>query len=160
MSSVKPVPAGYHTLTPTLVVDNSKAAIEFYKKAFGATNEELCMSPDGKCMHAEIKIGDSILMLNDEFKDFGCMSAKSLGASPQSIYMYVENVDQTFENAVKAGATVTMPLTDQFWGDRYGQVQDPFGHKWSIASRVENLTKEELEQRQKECFKQPAGAKK
>lgn len=160
MSKVKPIPAGYHSLTPTLTVHNAKEAIAFYKKAFNAEELDICAGPDGKVMHAEIKIGDSILMLNDEFPEYGCRSAKTLGASPQGIFLYVEDVDATFDRAVKSGATAIMPLQNQFWGDRYGQVQDPFGHKWSIASRVEELTKEEIERRQKEWLKQPACAKK
>src|SRR5262249_12193599 len=123
MAKVDPIQKnkGYHTITPALTVSDAKAAIEFYKKAFGAEEREICMGPDGKkVVHAEVKIGNSIIMINDEFKEMGCVGPASLGGSPVTLHLYVENVDTFFDRAVKAGAKVTMPVADQFWGDRYG----------------------------------------
>lgn len=145
---------GYHSVTPTLTVSDAKAAIEFYKKAFGAEEREVCLGPDGKqVMHAEIKIGDSIIMLNDEFPKMGCVGPQALGGSPVSLFIYVENVDVLFDRAVKAGATVTMPVGDQFWGDRFGQLVDPFGHKWGIATHIADPTPEEIKKAQEEWAK-------
>ncbi len=154
MSKVDPIPKGYHTLTPALTVSDAKAAIEFYKKAFNAEQREICFGPDGqKVMHAEIKIGDSIIMLHDEFPQMGCVGPKALGGSPVSLFLYVENVDASFDRAVKAGAKVTMPVADQFWGDRFGQVEDPFGHKWGISTHIADLTPEEVKKGQEEWQK-------
>lgn len=146
---------GFHTITPGLTVSDAKAAIAFYKKAFGAEeNGDICLGPDGKqVMHAEVKIGDSIIMINDEFPKMGCVGPNALGGSPVSLFIYVDNVDAVFDRAVKAGATVTMPVADQFWGDRYGQVVDPYGHKWGISTHIADPTAEEIKKAQEEWTK-------
>jgi uncharacterized glyoxalase superfamily protein PhnB len=143
MSKVKAIPEGYHSLTPFLSLKGADQAIEFYKKAFGAEERGRFAGPDGKIMHAEIKIGDSIVMLGEAMMD-----APSSG----NVHLYVENADAAFERAVKAGATVKMPLADQFWGDRYGVVTDPFGQKWSIASHKEDVPMEEMRKRAAALF--------
>lgn len=154
MSKVDAIPKGYHTITPGLAFKNTKAAIEFYKKAFGAEQiHDLCLDPSGKVMHAEMKMGTSIFMLNDEFPDWGCVSAETLKNSPISLYVYVENVDQAFDKAVKAGAKEVMPVADTFWGDRVGQVVDPFGYRWSISTHVKDMTPEEMKKGQEEWQK-------
>ncbi len=142
--SVKPIPDGYHTLTPFLTVRDAERAIEFYKNAFGAESRGVMKGPDGKVMHAEIKIGDSVVMLSDEFPDFGSVSPQGLGGSPMGLHIYVDDVDSSFDRAVKAGAQVEMPVMDQFWGDRYGRLKDPFGHKWSIATHTKDLSMDEM----------------
>ena len=142
--SVKPIPEGYHTLTPFLTVRNAERAIEFYKQAFGAQERGVAKGPDGKVMHAEVKIGDSVIMLSDEFPEFGSLSPQSVGGSPMGLHIYIENVDAAFDRAVKAGAQVEMPVADQFWGDRYGKLKDPFGHKWSIATHVKDMSEDEM----------------
>jgi len=142
--SVKPIPEGYHTLTPFLTVRNAERAIEFYKQAFGAQERGVAKGPDGKVMHAEVKIGDSVIMLSDEFPEFGSLSPQSVGGSPMGLHIYIENVDAAFDRAVKAGAQVEMPVSDQFWGDRYGKLKDPFGHKWSIATHVKDMSADEM----------------
>jgi PhnB protein len=144
---VKPVPDGYHTATPYLIVKGAAKAIEFYKQAFGATEVERMEMPDGKIAHAEIKIGDSIIMLGDEAPQHGTRGPKSLGGSPCGLYLYVEDVDQTFNRAITAGATATMAVKDQFYGDRNGSLVDPFGHTWYVATRQENLSMDEIRQR-------------
>jgi uncharacterized glyoxalase superfamily protein PhnB len=144
MSAVKPIPEGHYTITPHIVVRDGSRAIEFYKQAFGA--EEIAPShkmPDGKVGHAELKIGNSIIYLCDEFEGMS-RSPQSLGGSPVTLHVYVENVDEVFDRAVQAGATVQMPVAEQFWGDRYGKLIDPFGHEWSIATHVKDLTHEEV----------------
>ncbi len=147
MGTVNKNPKGLHTVTPGLTVNDAKGAIEFYKKAFGAVEGKISMGPDGKqVMHAEIKIGDSVIMLNDEFKDMGCLSAKSLGGSPVTIYLQVDDADMCFERAIKAGAKEVMPLADQFWGDRFGQVADPYGITWGISTHVKDVTPEEMKE--------------
>ncbi|MEE8143413.1 MAG: VOC family protein [Planctomycetota bacterium] len=143
---VKAVPDGFRTVTPHLIVNDGNAAIEFYKRAFNA--EELCRmpGPEGKVMHAELKIGDSVVMLADEFG--GASAApKSLNGTTFTCHLYVEDADAAFQRAVEAGAQVIMPVTDMFWGDRYGKVKDPFGHEWSVATHTEDLTPEEITQR-------------
>ncbi len=150
--SVKPIPDGYHTLTPFLTIRDAAKAIEFYKSAFGAQERGVMKAPDGKVMHAELKIGDSIIMMSDEFPDFGAVSPQSLGGSASGLHIYVENVDAAFDRAVKVGATVEMPVMDQFWGDRYGRLKDPFGHKWSIATHTKDLTADEMNQGMKEAM--------
>ena len=130
MANVKPVPDGYHTVTPHLVVRDAAKAIEFYKKAFGAKETFRMPGPDGKLMHAEIQIGDSMVMLADEFPEYGTKSPQALGGSPVNILLYVENADKVFQQAVAAGATVTMPLADQFWGAKFGMLTDRFGKSW------------------------------
>jgi PhnB protein len=143
------IPEGYRTLTAGLVVDNAAAAIEFYKRAFGAQELYRMPSPDGKGIwHAEIQIGDSRLMVNDEFPEMDANRApKSLGGTTASVHLYVEDADAAFQRAVDAGANVAMPLGDTFWGDRYGQVTDPFGHLWGIATHVEDVSPEEMQLR-------------
>jgi len=148
----KSIPDGFHTITPHLVVSDAGKAIEFYKKAFGAQEIERFMRPDGSAvMHAELKIGNSMLMLGSEFPPH-CLSPKSRGGTSVSLYLYVENADTTFDGAVKAGCTVKMAMTDQFWGDRYGQVEDPFGHEWSIATHKKDLTKDQINANAKAFF--------
>ena len=146
-SPVKAIPDGYHTATPYLIIKGAASAIEFYKKAFGAKELMRLAQPDGQIGHAEIKIGDSPIMLADEYPEMGYRSPQSLGGSPVSILLYVENVDALFDQAVAAGGKVTMPVKDQFYGDRSGTLSDPFGHVWTIASRKENLSPEEIQNR-------------
>jgi uncharacterized glyoxalase superfamily protein PhnB len=143
--SVKPIPDGMHTVTPHLVCAGAAAAIEFYKKAFDATELSRVPSEDGKLMHASVRIGDSVVMLNEEMPEWGSFGPKSLKGSAVTIHLYVENADAVFEQAVAAGAKVTMPLDDMFWGDRYGKVEDPFGHQWSIGTHVRDVSPEEMQ---------------
>ncbi|MGC4006732.1 MAG: VOC family protein [Pirellulales bacterium] len=156
--SVPPIPPGMEGLIPHLVCENCNAAIDFYVKAFGAT--EICRmpSPDGKrLMHAEIKLGDAIVFLADDFPEYcGGKSAnpKALGGTPISIHRYVPSVDAAMDKAVSAGATVEMPAMDMFWGDRYGVIVDPFGHKWSFATHLKEMTAEEMAAASKEAFAQ------
>jgi len=156
--AVKAVPEGTHTITPHLVVVGAEQALEFYKKAFGAQVAGVHKTPDGKVMHAEFKIGDSKLMLNDEFPGMGSLSPKTLGGSPVVLNLYLDDIDKIFNQAVSAGATVTMPLANQFWGDRYGQIKDPFGHIWALGQHVEDVAPEEMERRAREAFAQMAKA--
>jgi PhnB protein len=144
--AVKPVPDGYHAITPYLTVRDAARAIEFYKAAFGATERGVAKGPDGKVMHAELKIGDSIIMLADEFPDFGSLSPQSIGGSASGLHIYLDGVDAAFDRAVKAGAVVEMPVSDQFWGDRYGKLKDPFGHKWSIGTHIKDVSMDEMKQ--------------
>lgn len=143
-ASVKPIPEGMHSLTPHLVCDGAAAAIEFYKKAFGAVEQGRLPGPDGRLMHAMLRIGDSPLMLVDEWPDMGAVGPKKLNGSPVTIHLYVPDVDATYAQAVAAGAQPTMPVTDMFWGDRYGVLKDPFGHQWSIATHKQDLTPEQI----------------
>lgn len=152
-SQVSPIPKGYHSITPHLVVSDSRKAAEFYKKAFGAEILGIAEGPDGKVMHALARIGDSLVMFNDEFPDFGVLSPSSTKTkSPVTIHIYVEDADKMFAQALAAGAQVTMPLADQFWGDRYGTVQDPFGHSWSIATHIKDLGPEEMKKAMDEAM--------
>lgn len=148
------VPPGYHTITPHLVVRGAAEALEFYKRAFGAQEfAPRSPDPDGKrLMHAELKIGDSWLMVVDEYPEYGSKSPQGLGGSPVTIHLYVEDVDAVFDRAVKAGCKVEMALMDAFWGDRYGQLVDPFGHKWSLATHKEDLSQEEKAKRAEAFF--------
>jgi PhnB protein len=146
-SRVKPIPEGYHTATPHLIVKGAVAALEFYKQAFGATELLRMMKPDGRVGHAEIKIGDSPIMLADEFPEMGARSPESYGGSPVTIMLYVEDVDRVFNQAVAAGAKVQRPVANQFYGDRTGGITDPFGHTWYIATHVEDVPEEELQKR-------------
>lgn len=159
-SQVKAVPDGFHTITPHLTVRDANRAIEFYKKAFGAQVLNVAPGPEGKVMHALLKIGDSMLMLNDEFPEHGGQLGPSTTAgSPVALHIYLDNVDAAFERAVSAGATVKMPLMDQFWGDRYGVVIDPFGHRWSLATHARDMSPEEMQQEQEKAFaKMPKSA--
>ena len=145
MPKVKPVPEGMHTVTPHLVCAGAADAIEFYKKAFNAVELGRVPGRQGKLVHAAIRIGDSAVMLVDEFPEWGSFGPKSLEGSPVTIHLYVEDVDAVVARAVDAGAKVTMPLEDMFWGDRYCKLEDPFGHHWSVATHVRDLTMEEVE---------------
>jgi PhnB protein len=145
-TKAKPIPEGYHNVTPDLTLKNSLKAIKFYKKAFGAKEMGVFPSPDGKStMHAVIKIGDSIIMMGDERPGQSCESAETLGASPVSLFIYVPDVDKVFNQAVDAGAEITIPLDDMFWGDRCGTVKDPFGYSWMIATHTRDMTREEVQ---------------
>ncbi|MGH8586155.1 MAG: VOC family protein [Gammaproteobacteria bacterium] len=149
---VKPVPDGMHTVTPHLICAGAADAIEFYKKAFHAVEVGRVPGPQGKLMHACMRIGDSAVMLVDEFPDWSKFGPKSLKGSPVTIHLYVEDVDAMFECAVRAGAKIKMPLEDTFWGDRYGVLEDPFGHHWSVATQIRDVNWEELQQAaQKAC---------
>ena len=144
-SKVSPIPNGYHTITPHIIVNDTKKAAEFYKNAFGAAIRGIATGPDGKVMHAEVKIGDSVLMLNDEFPEWHVLSPTSTKADTAvTLHLYVEDADKVYAAAVAAGATPTMPLEDQFWGDRYGKVRDPFGHTWAIATHIKDQSPEEM----------------
>jgi len=144
MPQVKAVPEGMHTVTPHLVCAGAAEAIEFYKNAFGAEEMARLPGPQGKLMHAAVRIGDSTVMLVDEFPEWGSLGPKSLKGTPVTIHLYVDNVDAFVERAVAAGAKVTMPLDNTFWGDRYGQLEDPFGHRWSVATHVRDVSPEEI----------------
>ena len=154
----QPVPEGYHTLTPYLAVDDATAAIEFYKRAFGAKERVRMHGPDGMIAHAELEIGDSKVMLADPFPQASTRPPKELGGTSVGVFVYVENVDEVFQQAVDAGATATMEPDDQFWGDRFGSVTDPFGHSWQISTHVEDVPPEEMEKRSKEWMAQMANA--
>jgi PhnB protein len=156
--ATQPIPEGYNTISPYLAVDDAAEAIEYYKKAFGAEETERMEAPGGKIGHAELKIGDSHVMLSDPFPQASTTPPKELGGTSASIFMYVEDVDAVVQKAVDAGATVTMEVDDQFWGDRFGSITDPFGHNWSIATHVEDLTPEEIEERGKAAMAAMAGA--
>jgi len=153
--AVKAVPEGLHTITPHLVVKGASEALEFYKNAFGAQIGAVHKTPEGKVMHAEFKIGDSKLFIADEFPGPGCPSASG---SSVILNLYMDGIDKVFDRAVSAGATVTMPLGNQFWGDRYGQIKDPFGHIWALGQHVEDVTPDEMASRAQEAFAQMAKA--
>ncbi|HEY1288045.1 MAG TPA: VOC family protein [Burkholderiales bacterium] len=138
------IPQGMHSVTPHLVCAGAAQAIEFYKQAFGATEKGRMAGPDGRLMHAAVKIGDSTVMLVDEMPEWGALGPKSLKGSPVTIHLYVEDVDSFVARAVKAGAKVTMPVADQFWGDRYGKLEDPFGHHWSVATHQRDVAPDEM----------------
>ncbi|MCE7915784.1 MAG: VOC family protein [Nitrosomonas sp. PRO4] len=146
MSQVSPIPEGMHTVTPHLVCSDAAKAIEFYRQAFNATEMIRVPGPGGKLIHACIRIGDSLVMLVDENPQWDCLSPITLKGSPVMIHLQVEDVDAVFNRAVKAGATVMMPVDDMFWGDRYGSVKDPFGHQWSIATHIRDVSPEEIRQ--------------
>jgi PhnB protein len=150
---VKPIPDGYHTVTPYLIVRSADRAIDFYKRAFGARELMRMTGAAGKVMHAELKIGDSIVFLADEFPERGHRSPESLGGAGGSIFLYVRDVDAAFKRAVDAGARVVRPLADMFWGDRYGQLADPFGHEWGLGTHKEDLTPREIARRQEAFLK-------
>lgn len=157
--AVKPVPSGYHTVTPYLVVADAARAIEFYREAFGATELFRMARPDGKIGHAEIRIGDSPVMLADEHPEIGAMSPQSLGGTPISMLLYVEDSDAVTNRAIAAGAKVLRPLQNQFYGDRSAVIEDPFGHKWNISTHVEDVSPEELKKRAAEAAKYRPGGK-
>ena len=153
MSQVKPKPDGFATVSCYLVVENSLKAIDFYGKAFGAEPGDRMPGPDGEStMHAEMRLGDSTFMLTDANPQWGMKSAKELGGSPVTLHVYVEDADALFERAIKAGCEVKFPISDTFWGDRYGKLTDPFGIEWGIATHKEDLTEEELTRRGQEWF--------
>jgi PhnB protein len=153
MSQVKKIPDGYHSITPYLNVKDGAKAIEFYKKAFGAKEIMRMMTPDGKALaHAELEIGGSKLMLSDEFAEMKNLSPTTLGGSSGGIFLYVEDVDKTFNQAVAEGAKILYPVEDQFWGDRHGSVEDPFGHRWSISTHVRDLSPEEMKKAAEEAM--------
>jgi PhnB protein len=146
---VKPIPEGYHTVTPYLAVDDAAEALEYYKKAFGAMERGRMEAPDGKIGHAEIQIGDSLVMLSDPFPQASTRTPKELGGTTASVFLYVEDVDGFVQRAIDAGATVSMEVADQFWGDRFGTITDPFGHSWSVATHIEDVPPDEMAQRAK-----------
>lgn len=148
-SRINEVRKGFHTVTPVLTVKDGSRAIDFYKRAFGAEELLRVDGPEGKIVHAELKIGDSIIMLSDEMPQGSCRSPQALGGTAVNIFLYVKDVDQVFNRAVAAGAKIAMPLSDMFWGDRYGQITDPFGHSWSLATHKEDVPPEELRKRAK-----------
>jgi PhnB protein len=156
--NVRPIPEGQHTVTPGLVHREAKKAIEFYKKAFGAEVKSNMMMPDGRVMHAEIRIGDSSLYITDEFPEWAPdhKSPQAAGGVTGSLYLYVQDCDAAYKRAIDAGAKSVMPPADMFWGDRFGKVTDPFGHHWGIATHKEDLTPDQIETRRKEWEKQMA----
>ena len=151
-SKVKPIPDGHHTVAPYLAIKNAVSALEFYKKAFGATETYKLIVPDGRLGHAEIRLGDSLIMLSDEFAEFGGKAPESLGGSPVSIHLYVEDVDAFVKRAVAAGARERKPVADQFYGDRSGQLEDPYGHLWWVATHKEDVAPEEMQKRVQAMF--------
>ncbi|HUF46465.1 MAG TPA: VOC family protein [Vicinamibacterales bacterium] len=153
---VAAVPKGYHTVTPHLVCRNAAGAIDFYKKAFGARVLARMQMPDGKVAHAELQIGDSRIMLGDEMPEMGASAPQTVGGTPVHLFLYVKNVDKLFARAVSAGARADMPPMNMFWGDRYGKVSDPFGHKWSMGTHIEDVSPREMARRSREAFN-PAG---
>jgi len=151
-TKVKPIPDGYHSVTPYLIAKNAAQAIEFYKRAFGAKEHARMPMPDGRVGHAELVIGDSMIMLSDEFPERGSQSPQTLNGSPVGFALYVENIDESFQRAVQAGAIVKEPITLQFWGDRAGSVVDPFGYQWTLLTHVEDVTPEETKKRMDKMF--------
>ena len=151
---VKPIPDGHRTVAPYLAIKRAAKALEFYKKAFGAIETYRLMLPDGRVGHAEIRLGDSIVMLSDEFPEFGGKAPDTLGGSPVNIHLYVEDVDAFFKKAVAAGARELKPVMDQFYGDRSGQLEDPFGHLWWVATHKEDVAPEEMHTRVQAMFAQ------
>ena len=150
MAKVKPIPDGYPQITPYLIVDGAGAAIEFYGKVLGTTERMRMPGPDGKVGHAELQLGDSVIMLADEFPDMGAQSPKSIGGTPVTLSVYVENVDDVFARAIEAGATELQGLENKFYGDRSGQFEDPFGHRWNVSSHVEDVPPDEMARRAEE----------
>ncbi len=153
---VSPIPKGYHSVTPGLAVRDAVQALEFYKKAFGAKEKMRMPGPDGKIMHAEIMIGDSHIMVGEEMPEMNHLSPQALNGTPVNLYVYVKNVDKAYDQAVRAGATVVMPVKDAFWGDRHGALKDPFGHSWGLATRKRNLSTKEMKKAAKDGFAQQA----
>jgi PhnB protein len=151
MAAVQPIPEDYPQVTPYLCVDGASAAIDFYGRVLGTTERMRMQTPEGTVSHAELELGDALIMLADEFPELGVRSPKAFGGSPVTLSVYVEDVDAVFERAVRAGAKVLRPLEDQFYGDRSGQFEDPFGHRWSVATRVEDVSPEEMARRADEA---------
>jgi len=156
MSNVKPIPEGLHSLTPHLMCTDATKAIEFYKKAFGAVELSRSTVPGGKIIHAALQIGDSRFFVNDPFPEFGAPAPAAGAVSPVTIHLAVENVDEVVKRAVAAGAKVTMPVTDMFWGDRYGKLEDQFGHQWSVATHIRDVSPEEMDAASKAMFSSPS----
>lgn len=152
MANVKPIPDGYPQVTPYLYIDGAAAAIEFYSKVFGAKERMRMPAPDGKIGHAELQIGDSVIMLADEYPEMDVRGPKAVGGTPVTISVYVEDVDSVFDRAVKEGAKALRAVEDQFYGDRSGQFEDPFGHRWSVATHVEDVSPEEMAKRAAEAM--------
>jgi PhnB protein len=153
-ASKYPIPKGYHSVTASLTVRNAPEAIQFYKKALGAEERMVMKGPDGKISHAELQIGDSIIFLNDESPAMGNKSPQTLGGVSGGIYLYVEDVDKIFKQALHAGGKEKMPVTDMFWGDRYGQFTDPYGHVWGVSTHTQDLTEEEMAEGAKAFYAQ------
>lgn len=153
MSTVQPIPAGMHSITPHLVCAGAAEAIAFYERAFNATDVQRVPAPNGKLMHAAIRIGDSMVMLVDEAPEWQALGPKSLNGTPVTIHLYVADVDATMTQAEAAGATITMPAADMFWGDRYGVLEDPFGHRWSVATHTRDLTPEQMQEAMQQMCK-------
>lgn len=151
-TTVKPIPEGHRTVTPYLAIKNAVAALEFYKRAFGADEVYRMILPDGRLGHAEIRLGDSVVMLADEFPEFGGKSPETLGGSPVSIHLYVENVGAFFARALAAGASERKPVMDQFYGDRSGELEDPFGHLWWVATHKQDVPPDEMQRRVQALF--------
>lgn len=154
---VRAIPEGFHTVTPHLVCAGAAEALEFYKKAFSATEIGRMPGPGGKLMHAEIRIGDSRVMLADDFPDWGSNGPLALKGTPVFIHLYVNDADATWQQAVAAGAKPVMPMADMFWGDRYGQVEDPFGHRWSIATHKRDMTPAQMQEEMQKAMQQSQG---
>ncbi|MDQ3821968.1 MAG: VOC family protein [Actinomycetota bacterium] len=150
--ATRPIPEGYNSITPVLAVEDASAAIEFWKRAFGAKERMRMDGPGGTVAHAELEIGDSLIMTADQFPQASTKPPKELGGTSSAVFLYVEDVDAVVQDAVDAGAEITMPVEDQFWGDRFGQVRDPFGHIWQIATHVEDVSPEEMERRGREAM--------
>jgi PhnB protein len=155
--AVQPIPDGYRTVTPYLTVDGAKKAIEFYKRAFGAKERSIMPGPGDTIGHAELEIGDSIVMLSDPFPQSSIKAPTELGGTTAGVFLYVEDVDEVFKQAIDAGATETMAPDNMFWGDRFGSVTDPFGHSWQIATHVEDVSPEDMAERAKEAMASMAG---
>ncbi|HEY6565109.1 MAG TPA: VOC family protein [Pirellulaceae bacterium] len=158
MPKVSPIPAGCNTVNAYLVVKDARKALDFYAKAFGGS-AGICMTgPNGKVMHGEVMIGNSTIMITEENPQWGMKSAETMGGSPMSLHLYVDNVDQSFQKAIQSGCTLVNPVMDMFWGDRYGKVSDPFGFHWGIATHIEDVSEEEMKRRSEEWMKSMANA--
>jgi PhnB protein len=157
---VKPIPEGYHSVTPYLTIKGAAKALDFYEKVFGAKEIKRIETPDGKIGHAELQIGDSMIMLADEFPDMGNKSPQSIGGTPVIVQLYVEDVDKVVERAVAAGGTLKKPVKDQFYGDRSGTLVDPFGHVWYVSTHIEDMSAAEMQRRSEAVMKQPADKRK
>jgi uncharacterized glyoxalase superfamily protein PhnB len=153
---VAPIPPGYHTVTPYLVCSGAAQAIEFYKKAFGAQERFRMPAPDGRIAHAELRIGDSMVMLGDEYPQMGAVSPTTIKGTGVHLFIYCKNVDKAFAQATAAGATAELPPTDMFWGDRYCKLADPYGHKWGIATHIEDVSPKEMARRSAEAMQAKA----
>ena len=154
MAKVKPIPEGHNGVSPYLIVAGAARALDFYKQAFGATELFRHNGPDGKVGHAEVKIGDTVVMIADEHPDFGAHAPAKFGGSPVSLHLYVEDVDAVADRAVKAGAKITRPVADQFYGDRLGTLEDPFGHTWHVSTHIEDVPKDEMSRRAEKAMKE------